>query len=212
MSSPTSSTALTELLALKANARAGLPTPNLRGWTEISWSNEGIEYWRRGDRLFLPPNEEVDGWRELLSPRRPIPPGEEGGEWRELPLPSRPKRRHRQCTLRPPVPNAERVSIDKAVAVLGLPKRTVQELAARGEIAGAAKIGRRWTFDIEKLRRLVRQRERETWQNGKRRPDAIGGAIPSGHGLRFVGAKSDGRFTQVTRRLRGRNIKPGGSG
>jgi hypothetical protein len=126
---------------------------------------------------------------------------------RELPL-----KRHRQRTLRPPVSSAERVPIHKAVAILGLPLRTVQELSARGKIPGAAKLGRRWTFDIEKLRRLVRQRERETWQNGKRRPDATGGEIPSGHGLKFVGAKSDGRFTQVTRRLRGRNIKPAGSG
>ena len=44
-------------LALKASARAGQSMPDLRGWTEISWSNEGIEYWRRGDRLFLPPSE-----------------------------------------------------------------------------------------------------------------------------------------------------------
>jgi Helix-turn-helix domain len=212
VSSPSLSTLSNEALALRASASAGQLTPDIRGWTEISWSNEGIEYWRRGDRLFLPPSEEGGEWREMPSPPQPTPLRAEEDEWRELPLPSQPKRRHRQCTQRPPVPNAERVSIDKAVAVLGLPKRTVQELAARGEIAGAAKIGRRWTFDIEKLRRLVRQRERETWQSGKRRPDATGGAIPSGHGLRFVGAKSDGRFTQVTRRLRGRNIRSGGSG
>ena len=123
-----------------------------------------------------------------------------------------PKRPQHQRTLRQPVLNAERVSIHKAVAILGLPLRTVQELSARGEIPGAAKLGRRWSFDIEKLRRLVRQRERETWQNGKHRPDATGAAIPSGRGLKFVGAKSDGRFTQVTRRLRGGNIRSGGSG
>jgi hypothetical protein len=113
---------------------------------------------------------------------------------------------------RPPVPGSERVSVEKAAAILGPPMRTLQALAARGEIPGAAKLGGRWTFDIEKLRRLVRQRERETWQSGKPRPDVTGGAIPSGHGLKFVGAKSDGRFTQVTQRLRGRNIRLGGSG
>ena|SRR5262245_6456667 len=52
-------------------------------------------------------------------------------------------------------PHVERVSIEKAAAVLGPPVRTVQDLAARGEIPGAAKIGGRCTFDIEKLRRLV---------------------------------------------------------
>ena len=96
--------------------------------------------------------------------------------------------------------------------ILGSPLRTVQELSARGEIPGAAKLGRRWTFDIEKLRRLVRQRERETWQSGKHRPDAFGAATPSGAALKFVGANSDGHFTRVTRRLRGRDTKKGGSG
>jgi excisionase family DNA binding protein len=122
----------------------------------------------------------------------------------------------RQYKPRPAPPDGlrtavERVSIDKAAAILGLSVRTVQALAARGEIAGAAKIGRRWTFDPEKLRRLVKQREQETWQSGKRQPDVTGGETPSGRGLRFVGAKSDGRFTQVTRRLRGRATKPGAS-
>ena len=109
-------------------------------------------------------------------------------------------------------PSAERVPIAQAAAILGPPVRTMQDIAARGEIPGAAKIGGRWTFDIEKLRRLVRQRERETWQNGRRQPDATGAAIPCGRGLKFVGAKSDGRFAQVTRRLRGRNTRPDGSG
>jgi hypothetical protein len=88
------STLSDEALALRASALAGQLTPDIRGWTEISWSNEGIEYWRRGDRLFLPPSKKGGGWRELLSPRQPIPPREEE-EWREPPLPSQPKR-HRQ--------------------------------------------------------------------------------------------------------------------
>jgi hypothetical protein len=95
------------------------------------------------------------------------------------------------------VPSAERVSIHKAVAILGLPLRTVQDLAARGEIPGAAKLGRRWTFDLEKLRRLVRQRERETWQSGKHRPDVFGGAIPSTVASGSMGGLSGGRLTQM---------------
>ena len=99
----------------------------------------------------------------------------------------------------------ERVFSDKAVAVLG----PVQQLAARGELAGAgaAKLGRRWTFDLEKLRRFVRQKERETWHNAKHRPDASGGPAPSTAGLRYADGISDGRFTRVTRRLRGRATK-----
>jgi hypothetical protein len=94
VSSPSLSTLSNEALALRASASAGQLTPDIRGWTEISWSNEGIEYWRRGDRLFLPPSEKGGEWREMPSPRQPTPLREED-EWRELPLPSQPKR-HRQ--------------------------------------------------------------------------------------------------------------------
>jgi hypothetical protein len=79
----------------KVLAKAGL-LEVARGWTEISWSNEGIEYWRRGDRLFLPPLAEGGEWRELLSPRRLVPASAEEDEWREPPLPSRPKRRRQR--------------------------------------------------------------------------------------------------------------------
>ena len=166
-------------------------------WTDFCRTSEGrYEYWRRfGDYLFQQPAREIPS--ELLS----LPP-----------FMRRPRSGRRERNARPPAPGVERVSMEKAAAILGSPVRTVQDLAARGEIPGAAKIGGRWTFDIEKLRRLVRQRERETWQSGRRRPDATGAAVPSGRELRFAGAKSDGRFTQVTRRLRGRSIKPGGSG
>ena len=78
--------------------------------------------------------------------------------------PSGPRRRKRRVEL------PERGPIGKAAAILGLPLRTVQDQSARGEIPGAAKIGGRWTYDIETLRRHVKQRERETWQSGKRRP------------------------------------------
>lgn len=119
-----------------------------------------------------------------------------------------PKRRQR-----PPLrPGIERISIEQAAAILGPPVRTVQALAARGEISGAAKIGGRWTFDVEKLRQLVRQKERQAWQSGKRHPAAIGAAGLFGAGFRSVGVSSADRFTQLTRRLRGRTTKPGGSG
>jgi Helix-turn-helix domain len=149
--------------------------PHVRAWID-SHRDHKLEYWHRfGDR-----------YSSRLR-------GRERGRG----FPSHPqfKRRRRARKPRPPMPGVERVSIEKAAAILGPVVRTVQDLAARGEIPGAAKIGGRWTFDIEKLRRLVRQRERETWQSGKRRPDATGGAVPSGRGLRYADAKSDGRWT-----------------
>src|SRR5262245_6152254 len=106
----------------------------------------------------------------------------------------------------------ERASVKTAASMLGLPLRTVQHLAARGEIAGAAKFGRRWTFDVEKLKRQIRERERQTWLNARHRPDATGGRAPFGVGPRFAGETSDGRFTQVTRRLRARATKPARNG
>jgi Helix-turn-helix domain len=130
----------------------------------------------------------------------------------KVPLP--PARKARKPTLvdgrvRRPI---ERGASQQAKAILGLPVRTVQDLAARGEIAGAAKLGRRWTFDLEKLRRFVRQRERETWQHANHPPDVSGAAKLFGAGPRFAGENSDGRFTRVTRRLRARNTTPRGSG
>jgi hypothetical protein len=113
---------------------------------------------------------------------------------------------------RRPATDTERCAIDQAVAILGLPLRTVQDLAARGEIMGAAKIGRRWTFDLEKLRRFVRDKERQTWRSQGRPADVSGGAKPFGVGFRFAGENSDGRFTQVTRRLRARDTGPRGNG
>ena len=106
------------------------------------------------------------------------------------------------------VERSERGTAKQAAAILGAPTRTIQDLAARGEIPGAAKLGRCWTFDLEKLRRLVRQKERETWQYANRQPDVSGGAKFFGAGFRFAGENSDGRFTRVTRRLRGGATKP----
>jgi hypothetical protein len=102
----------------------------------------------------------------------------------------------------------ERGIVADAVAILGVPPRTVQDLAARGELPGAAKFGRRWTFDLSKLRRYVREKERTTWNEGARlQPGVTGVVIPSGAALKSTAMRSDGRFTQVIQRLRARAAK-----
>ncbi len=102
----------------------------------------------------------------------------------------------------------ERGDIFDAVAILGLPIRTVEAMAVRGDIPGAAKIGRRWTFDLSALRGFVKQQERETWQRNERPlPVAIGAKVSSGAVSRSTAEISDGRFTQITRRLRGNDGK-----
>ncbi|MEN6541131.1 GIY-YIG nuclease family protein, partial [Parvibaculum sp.] len=46
----------------------------------------------------------------------------------------------------------ERIRADAAAGILGVEVRTVQALAARGEVPGAAKIGGLWTFEESALR------------------------------------------------------------
>jgi hypothetical protein len=123
----------------------------------------------------------------------------------------KPARRRRE---RKRVCQQERGTIEQATAIMGLPQRTVQALAARGDLPGAAKFGRVWTFDLARLRRHVKDKEKETWRTGSQRlpPDATGAAIPSGAGLKSMGATSDGRFTQATRRLREHAARRGKSG
>ena len=43
--------------------------------------------------------------------------------------------------------------------MLGVSRRTTQEMAARGELPGAAKIGDVWTFDPDALASFARERE-----------------------------------------------------
>ena len=55
----------------------------------------------------------------------------------------------------------ERIQSPEAAAITGLSLWNIQSMAARGEIPGAGKLGRRWTFDIGKLRRWITHKEGE---------------------------------------------------
>ncbi len=63
----------------------------------------------------------------------------------------------------------ERGEIYDAIAILGLKKRTVEALAARGELPGAAKLANRWTFDLGMLRAYVRDEVKRQWAENTRR-------------------------------------------
>jgi Helix-turn-helix domain len=52
-----------------------------------------------------------------------------------------------------------RIQSAAAALVLGVSRRSVQGLALRGELPGAARIGGVWTFDAERLSAFVTQRE-----------------------------------------------------
>lgn len=55
----------------------------------------------------------------------------------------------------------DRARVEYVMAKTGLSRRTVQAMAARGEIPGAAKFGKLWTFDRIKLARWIRDKEQE---------------------------------------------------
>ena len=83
----------------------------------------------------------------------------------------------------------ERLTIERAVAIIGLPARTVQGMSQRGEIPGAAKFGRRWTYNEDKLHAYVRNKERESWR--KKEPKIPGCYWENG--VIYFGIKIDGK-------------------
>jgi hypothetical protein len=96
---------------------------------------------------------------------------------------------------------AGRVKIERAVEILGLATRTVQKMSQRGELPGAALMGRRWTYNEGKLHDYVRNQERESWQQSQRRkklrPDATGRTAFSITGLRSAAGDSEDRYSQA---------------
>jgi hypothetical protein len=86
----------------------------------------------------------------------------------------------------------------EAATILGLKPRKLQAMSARGEIPGAAKLGRQWTYDLAKLRRFVEQRE-QACQNEKPRRAAIGAAVSFGPKLWSAGSGSGGRLKRMIR-------------
>jgi hypothetical protein len=52
-----------------------------------------------------------------------------------------------------------RIQSATAARILGVSRRSVQGLALRGELPGAARIGGVWTFDAERLATFIKQRE-----------------------------------------------------
>jgi hypothetical protein len=106
------------------------------------------------------------------------------------------------------IPIRSRCKIDGAVARLGLEARTVRNMAAAGDIPGAAKFGDTWTFDVALLDAFVAEKERETWQNGRRPQRAVTGAMArSGAGYKPGVATTDGHFAQTIQKLRASVVK-----
>lgn len=90
----------------------------------------------------------------------------------------------------------ERVLVEAASVILGVPVRTVQALAARGEIP-AAKVGRLWTFSPARLRQWLSDREAE----GQRKP-AKNAARPKDDAWRLPTRHSQEEYERAINRSR----------
>jgi len=55
----------------------------------------------------------------------------------------------------------ERIQTAEAARRLGVTMRSVQVMAGRGDLPGAAKIGNSWTFNVVKLRAFIATKEAE---------------------------------------------------
>jgi hypothetical protein len=85
----------------------------------------------------------------------------------------------------------ERIGTARAREILGLSQRSVQYLAARGKLPGAAMIGSRWTFDEVKLRAWVNDKEMATCQ-GQLRATPEKANPRKGQGSRSTGIRTFG--------------------
>ena len=88
---------------------------------------------------------------------------------------------------------------------MGVEPRTIRDMAARGEIPGAAKIRGVWSFDIALLDAFVSEKERQTCQSAiHARPlrAASGGLVSSTVASKPPGKTSNGHYERTIQRLR----------
>lgn len=91
----------------------------------------------------------------------------------------------------------ERVPVSQAALIAGLPKRTLQDLAARGAIPGAGKPAGRWTFDVRLLRQWAARVERKRECRTSTTVAASGGRVS-----RFAGSNIDAAYERALGLLR----------
>jgi predicted DNA-binding transcriptional regulator AlpA len=87
---------------------------------------------------------------------------------------------------------AERVRSPDVARMTGLSVRAVQLMAARGDIPGAARLGKLWTFDPSKVRRWIVQREDAACQG-----TSIGAATSGGDVSRSPVASIDEAYERL---------------
>jgi hypothetical protein len=93
----------------------------------------------------------------------------------------------------------ERVKSREAADILGLTRSMVTRSAGQGNIPGAAKIGGSWTFDREKLRKFILEKEYEC-----QKKISTFAVTHGGYRLPSVASSTDVRYTQAMLRLQGK--------
>lgn len=105
-----------------------------------------------------------------------------------------------------PARKRERIRAIEASDILGVELRTVQAMAARGELPGAAKVGKLWTFDEPALRQWIKERS-ACPKDHRPQNTPIGGATRFGRDLPLQVANSVKASEQALQRLR-RSVSP----
>ena len=95
----------------------------------------------------------------------------------------------------------ERINVEEASLILGVPMRNVCKLANNGLLPSAAKIGKRWTFDIKELRVWVKDQEAIQCQKTHRKTP-IGAGKHFGEGVRLRAKNIDLAYEQRMLALR----------
>jgi excisionase family DNA binding protein len=95
----------------------------------------------------------------------------------------------------------ERIRAERASLILGVSLRTVQEMAARGELPGAAKIGKLWTFNEAEIRTYIRERQ-ACRTSARHRQTPIGEATHFTAGSPSTGGLTEKAYILAMQRLR----------
>jgi hypothetical protein len=94
----------------------------------------------------------------------------------------------------------KRIRCHDAASLLGVPPRTVQALAARGDLPSAAKVGKVWTFDPLALERHLKALQ--PCRKDRPRITPIGAGKRYGRGSRSPGASIELAYELAISRLR----------
>lgn len=113
----------------------------------------------------------------------------------------------------------ERVKMARAVEISGENERTLQAAAARGDIPGAAKPFKCWTFDEAELRKWLKAKERKPCQidpqeqeeRGKRQRTRSSGTGSNGRASRSPAKSSEEAYQRAMNALLGKGPRNGTS-